>query len=58
MEEQWSPEIARPERTAAKGMKVCSLDDNSRKEPSGGYFSLNEYGNAATLNFCYVLAGS
>lgn len=52
----WDPEALRLQRTAAKGYKVHSLDDNSRKLV-GGIFILNSYGNAATLGFCYETNG-
>ncbi|CAB9531210.1 expressed unknown protein [Seminavis robusta] len=44
VKEQW--------RTATNGMKVRSLANNSRRL-CGGFFVLNEHGNAATLGFCY-----
>jgi hypothetical protein len=53
LENEWSPEDTRIQRTAANGMKVRSLDNNSRKL-RGGFFLLNRHGNAVTLSFCYV----
>jgi hypothetical protein len=53
LEEQWSPEDTRLQRTADNGMKVRSLNNNSRKL-RGGYFILNGHGNAVTLSLCYV----
>lgn len=52
VKEQWSPENLRLHRTATNGMKVRSLANNSRRL-CGGFFVLNEHGNAATLGFCY-----